>query len=201
MELFSSGSAALDSPGDVTRLLRNWRNGDAAAEDELFTTLYGELRRIAHRQRERLPGGNDTLNTTALVHEVYHKLDRADLDARDCSHFLCIATRAMRQILMDYARERKRQKRGAGALRVTLGPLSDRERRLDEQAALFLDIDRAMARLKKKNPRLEQIAELHFFGGLNYDEIAEALGIGRATVARDWQVAKALLRKELEERE
>lgn len=190
----------MEEQGRVTRLISELRNGDDSAQAELFDLLYDELHLMARQQRRRFEGSRETLNTTALIHEVYLKFDRAgQLIPNDRTHFLLIASRAMRQLLIGYARERKRQKRGAGAPRITFGPEAEREALIEQQGDQLLDIDRVLTRLEKMDARLGKVTELLFFGGLTYDEAADVLGIGRATVTRDWQIARAWLRKELED--
>ncbi|NNE45530.1 MAG: RNA polymerase subunit sigma-70, partial [Rhodothermales bacterium] len=148
---------------------------------------------------QRFEGAHETMNTTALIHEVYLKFDRAgNLVANDRSHFLLIASRAMRQLLIGYARRRKRQKRGGGEPIVTFGPDAERDALVEQQGARLVDINRALSRLESMDERLGKVAELLLFGGLTYEEAAEVLDVGRATVSRDWRVARALLTKELE---
>ncbi len=188
-------------PGQITQLLTGWKNGEEAAENELFALLYNELRDMARRQRSSLHGAAETLNTTAVIHEVYLKFHRAGrIAANDRTHFMIIASRAMRQILINYAIRRKRQKRGGGAPKVTFGPEAERKALVEAQGARLLDIDRALTRLQGLHKRAGQVVELRFFGGLTHDEIAATLDIGRTTVTRDWAFAKAWLQAELEGR-
>ncbi len=190
----------MEEQGRVTQLITELRNGDDSAQAELFDLLYDELHVMARQQRRRFEGSRQTLNTTALIHEVFLKFDRAgQLVPNDRTHFLLIASRAMRQLLIGYARERKRQKRGGEAPRVTFGPEAEREALIEQQGDQLLDIDRVLIKLEAMDQRLGKVTELLFFGGLTYDEAAEVLGIGRATVSRDWQIARAWLRKELQD--
>ncbi len=189
----------MEERGRITKLIGEWRAGHQHAQAEIFDLLYDELHSIAHRQRRHLDA-HTTLNTTALIHEVYLKFDRAgELAVNDRSHFLLVASRAMRQLLINYTRDMKRLKRGGAAQRVTLGPEAEREAIVEEQGTRLLDIDRALARLESLDEHLGQVTELLIFGGLTYDEAAEVLGVGRATVSRAWKVARALLVKELDE--
>ncbi len=188
------------SPGDVTRLLGAWGGGDRAAADRLFALLYDELRRIAHRaladQRNEA-----TLQTTALVHELYLRLvgsfRPADDDRR---RFFGAAAKVMRRILVDRARERQAAKRGSGqrpaaldesALEVN-GALFE-EVGVEAQAALALAIDQALSALERHDSRLCELVELRFFAGCSVEESAELLGLSARTVKRDWQKARALL--------
>lgn len=180
---------------NITQMLREWGNGDAAMMDELFPYVYNELHRqaAAFMRRER---GNHTLQTTALVHEAYLKLvDQRNVEWQSRSHFFAIASQAMRRILVDYAKRRHREKRGGTAEDASL------EEALlaaaDETNVDVVALDEAMSRLAKLDRQQEKIVELRYFGGLSLDEAAATLGISRATAARDWQVAKAWLHREL----
>ena len=173
--------------GAVTRLLLAARDGEAGALDRLLPLVYDDLRRLARRQLgyeyvER------TLNPTALVHESYLKLGRAAMAARDRAHFLAIAARAMRQVLVDQARDRKAAKRGGGAWERTTLTDGAWSAELDPDGMLALD--EALGRLE---PRQRQVVECRFFGGMEEREIAEALGISERTVHRDWLKARAWL--------
>ncbi len=152
--------------------------------------MYDELRRIAHRQigRER-PG--HTLDTTALVHEVYLKLvDQTRVQWADRSHFFAVATQAMRRILVDYARKYCSDKRGGGAIRVSL---DDANPAVEDRAELLLAVDEALSELGKLDERLSRVVECRFFGGLTEEETAEVLGVTARTVRRDWSKAKGWL--------
>lgn len=179
---------------ETARLLSCARDGDRRALDELFTRVYEELRRIAHRRLARRRAGA-TLETTALVHEAYLKLvDPAGVACRDRSHFLALASRAMRFVLVDHARSRSAGKRGGGEPALRLGDL---QLAADERAADLLALDEALERLALSSARLAQLVELRFFGGLTYEEIAEATGWSVPTIKRDWVRARAWLHRSL----
>ena len=180
---------------NVTRLLHELGEGRAEAFDELLPEVIATLRGIAHRQlRGERP--DHTLNTTALVHEAYLKLAGSDgKDWQNRAHFFSVAARAMRQVLIGYARARTAEKRGGGAVHIALDentpPLGDAQ--IDELIAL----NDALERLEALNPRHVRIVECRFFAGLSVTETAEALGVARATVVRDWRMARAWLRHAL----
>ncbi len=179
------------TPGDVTQLLEAAVAGDSQALDRLVPLVYEDLRRVAHRQLDR-EGGGHTLQTTALIHEAYLKLASGGaMSATSRAHFLAIAARAMRQVLVDYARRRKAAKRGGGVISVTLG---DEAGTPDTSADDLLALDDA---LKQLDPRQRQVIECRFFGGMEEKDIAEALGVSERTVRRDWVKARAWLYKEL----
>ena len=166
---------------------------NSGALSEAFEASYGELRRLARRQLRRLRPGQ-TLTTTALVHEAFVKLVKGPVTAEDRSHFLALAARAMRQILVDYARRRASGKRGGGARPATLdGDSIPVEALADE----MLGIDRALTHLEILDERLARLVEWRFFGGMTEDEVAVALGVTARTVRRDWQKARAFLFREL----
>ncbi|MCP4205150.1 MAG: sigma-70 family RNA polymerase sigma factor [bacterium] len=183
-----------DQSVEITRLLEEWREGDREAANHLFPLVYRELRAMAHRQlARRVPG--DSLVTTALVHEAYLKLvDRSRAAFNDRGHFFAVAARAMRQILVDQARKRTSKKRGGRERKVTL---EEGKVPLRERAAEVLALDEALARLEKIEPRLGQVVELRFFGGLSVEEAAEALAVSARTVKRDWRRARIFLHREL----
>ena len=181
----------------ITELLRAVEGGDKAARDRLFALVYGELRGLARGQLRRIPV-RDTLSTTALVNETYLKLAGGRVwTARDRSHFFALAARAMRQILVDHARRRLRQKRGGGVAPVSLEealvPAPDRAEEL-------LALDEALARLEGMDAELAQIVEWRFFGGLSVEEVAVLLAVSDRTVKRHWRAARAFLFQELESR-
>lgn len=180
--------------GDVTDLLVAYREGDREAFEQLVPLVYHDLRRIAHRQlARRRPGA--TLDTTALVHETYLKLvDQARVSVSDRAHFFALAARAMRQVIVDYARQRSAAKRGGGKVAVTLDRI---QVPVAEQADLMLAIDQALSRLTDLNERLTRVFECRFFVGLSEEETAEALDLSLRTVQRDWMKSKAWLRTEL----
>ena len=180
--------------GEITRLLIAHRDGDRMAFEELVPLVYEDLRRIARRQlaRHRAQG---TLNTTALVHEAYLKLvDQTRVEVNDRNHFFAIAARAMRQIIIDYARKRTAQKRGGGQFPVSLDNI---QIPVAAQADTLLAIDDALERLSALNERLTRVFECRYFAGLTDQETAEALSMSLRTVQRDWMKGKAWLRREL----
>ncbi|MFN0149448.1 MAG: ECF-type sigma factor [bacterium] len=186
----------MEETGHITQLLSAARAGDRDALNTVFTYVYDEIRRIAHRQLRRL-GRADTLNTTAVVHEAYLKLTgAAGAPWEDRAHFLNVAAAAMRQVLLDHARARTRKKRGGG-VRTFL--LDGHDAPVEEQAADFIELDAALRRLSALNARLGRVIELRFFGGLSVEEAAKVLGVTDRTVKRDWAAARAFLYKELAE--
>jgi RNA polymerase sigma factor (TIGR02999 family) len=182
------------SQQEVTRLLADWSRGDDAAFAKLTPLIYEELRRIAHRHM----GGqrpDHTLQTTALVNEAYLRLaDQTNPSWQNRAHFFAVAARAMRQIVVDYAKSQRAQKRGRGALKIELdeGAIVS-----PEQSQEIIDLHEALERLGTLDSRKAQVVELKFFGGLNYDEMAEVLKISRITVRRDWEFARLWLYTEL----
>ncbi len=181
-------------PSDVTALLVELSGGDSRALDRLYPLVLDELKQIA-RNHLRSERSGHTLNTTALVHESYVKLvEGSSVECRNRSQFFAIASRAMRQLLIDHARQRKARKRGGDRTRVTLDPgMAIAESRSMEIIAL----DQAMARLGELDPRMETVVECRVFGGMTMDEIAESLEVSRRTVERDWQRARAYLYRDL----
>jgi RNA polymerase sigma factor (TIGR02999 family) len=178
---------------EVSELLRAWGNGDLGARDRLLPLVYRELRRraAAYLRRER---ANHTLQPTALVHEASLRLVGQRSPWQNRGQFFAVASQMMRRVLVDRARGRKVAKRSGRWARVTLDEGAKAARPVDVDV---LDLDDAMTRLAEFDPRKSQIAELRFFGGLSVEETAEALGISRATVERDWQAARAWLFKTL----
>jgi RNA polymerase sigma factor (TIGR02999 family) len=180
----------------VTTLLQSLSEGNRQALEDLMPLVYDEMRRIA-RGRLRYERSNHTLNTTALVHEAYLKLAQISrLQWQSRSHFLAIAAQAMRQVLVNYALSRKRQKRGGGIVPV---PLEEAEILPDEGAEQILAVDAALQKLEALNPRHSRIVEYRYFGGLTIEETAAALEASPATVKREWTLLRAWLRRELEE--
>lgn len=176
--------------GTVTQHLLDHRRGDEEALDRLFPLIYDELRRIAHRilRGER---ASHTLSTTALVHECYINMaDRSVCTFNDRAHFLAVAARAMRHLLIDHARRRNAQKRGGVQHRVTL---DDRMISVEEQASDLIAVHHALDRLSERSPRMGKVVECRFFGGLTIEETAEAVGTSKRTVQRDWLRARAYL--------
>lgn len=182
------------SPHEVTQLLIDWSQGDRAALDRLMPLVYDELRRLAHHYMSRERPGH-TLQTTALVNEVYLRLvDQKSVSWQNRAHFFGIAARLMRQILVDHARKNGYAKRGGGARKVTLEESAVLS---PEQAADLVALDEALESLAATDPRKCQVVELRYFGGLKVDEIAEVLKVSPVTVMRDWSMAKAWLLREI----
>jgi len=187
-------SDSADPRSAVTTCLRQWRDGDARAKDRLFELVYAQLKQMAHQAllRER---DDHTFATTDLVHEAYIKLvDSAGGEWHDSSHFFAVASRAMRNILVDYARKRGAMKRGSAPRRV---PLIEDALSIEEQADTLVALDEALTRLHALDARLAQVVEYRFFGGLSEDETARMLNITDRTVRRDWVKARGWLYKEL----
>jgi RNA polymerase sigma factor (TIGR02999 family) len=183
-----------DDTRPITDLLLELRSGDAAALDRLFPLVYEELRRVAHRQL-RAERGEHTLGTTGLVHEAYLRLvDQTRVEYRDRRHFFALAARAMRRVLVDYARRYRAQKRGGDQRPVSLDEASVPA---GERADNVLALDDALSRLADVDARLSQIVECRFFGGLSEEETAEVVGVNARTVRRDWVKAKTWLSREL----
>jgi len=181
-----------EGPRTVTRLLLEWRQGDAQALEALVPLVYDELRRLARLQM-RGEADDRTLQPTALVHEAYARLIDLQLDWQDRAHFLSMAARTMRRVLVDHARARRAVKRGAGAVQVSLHDFHARtEPRLD-----LLAIDEALQALDRQEPRAATVIELYYFGGLTGREIAASLEISQATAERDLLFARSWLRREL----
>jgi RNA polymerase sigma-70 factor (ECF subfamily) len=178
----------------VTELLVRWSQGDDAALAELTPLVYEELRCLAHR----CMGGerpDHTLQTTALVNEAYLRLaDQTNPRWQNRAHFFAVAARAMRRILVSYARSQRSQKRGGGALKVDLDEAALVS---PEESQEIVDLHEALETLATLDSRKAQVVELKYFGGLNYDEMAEVLKISSITVRRDWRFARAWLYKEL----
>jgi len=180
-------------PDSATQLLARWRSGDQEALDALIPLVYKELRLAAHRCL-RAERADHTLQSTELVHEVYLRLaGRRPSLANNRAHFVAIAAKLMRQILVDYARRRRAQKRGP-QYKVELGESFYLPERQDVDV---LELDRALTMLSRRDAQQEKIVELRFFGGLTVEETAVALEVSSATVKRDWNMAKAWLTREV----
>jgi RNA polymerase sigma factor (TIGR02999 family) len=190
MSNFKSGDES--GPGETTRLLAKWRAGDQRAFDRLLPIVYEELRRLAsHYMRAERP--DHLLQTTALVHEAYLRLvDHREVSCETRNHFLAVAAQVMRHVLVDYARARSRAKRGGGMASV---PLEDIAVISDERAEEVIAVDSALEGLMAFDARKGRIFELRHFGGMSVEEAAEVLQVSPATVARDWRMAKAWLRR------
>jgi RNA polymerase sigma-70 factor, ECF subfamily len=186
----------MPSSESVTQLLIDWSKGDQAALDKLMPLVYSELRRLAsnYLRRERV---GHTLQPTALVNEAYLKLvDQRNAKWQNRAQFFGIAAQLMRRILVDHARQHQAVKRGGSdqqRLSITSAEVLIKQPELD-----LLALNEALAELGRMDPQQGRIVELKFFGGLSIEEIAEVLSIGHATVERDWKMARAWLRKQLE---
>jgi RNA polymerase sigma factor (TIGR02999 family) len=187
-----------NQPPTGVDVIAELRRGGRDSVDRLLPVVYDELRAIAHLHlAARDPARGGTLQTTGLVHEAYLKLvDQSRAQWRDRAHFLALASLAMSHVLVDRARERLAQKRGGGRRRISL---DEEQIAIDDQPEALLQLHDALTRLAAVEPRLAQVVECRFFGGLTEDEIAAALGITTRTVQRDWAKARVLLRKVLEE--
>ena len=182
-------------PQDISRLLRQWSEGNRAALDELLPLVYDELHRQAARYLRRERAGH-TLQTTALIHEAYLRLiDQRGVQWQSRTHFFAIAAQMMRRVLVDYARAKHREKRGGADERLPLEAATLVA--AGEQSVDLMALDEALTRLAALDEQQARVVELRYFGGLSLEETAEALHISRATAARDWDVAKAWLRREL----
>lgn len=177
-------------PTDVTQMLLRWSDGDQQALDRLLPLVYDQLKRLAHA---RLRGEREghTLNTTGLVHEAYLRLvDIERVEWTDRAHFLAMASRQMRRVLIDYARRRRAQKRGGDLERAAF----DEEGLIpDDYADTLLELDDALQRFEQEHPRAARAVELHYFGGLTLEEAGVVLGISAPTVMRDLRFAQAWL--------
>ncbi len=187
---------ANQSPSEVTQLLQAWRRGDDTALEKLIPLVYDELHRLAHIYMNR-EWANNSLQTTALVHEAYLRLtDAAQVDWKNRTHFFAISANLMRRILVEFARARRSQKRGGDMQRVSL----------DEAAVVssepcedLIALDAALMALSAFDQRKARVVELRFFGGMTEEETAEALGISSDTVLRDWKSAQLWLWRELKQ--
>ena len=181
-------------PKNVTVLLNAWSAGDEAAGQELITLVYGELRRLAasYLQSER---PDHTLQATALVHELYLKLFSGEpIPWQNRSHFLAVAARQLRHIVVDYARKQHAQKRGGLQAKISLENTPDLAVMTDSR---IIDLDRALERLEQLDTRAAKVVELRYFGGLTEGEISDTLKISVATVKRDWEFGRSWLLKEM----
>jgi RNA polymerase sigma factor (TIGR02999 family) len=179
------------SMSELTHLFDAVNAGDRAAVDRLMVVMYQELRQLAHRRLSASPRG-PTLETTGLVHESYLRfLSAGRLRVTDRAHFMAYSSRVMRSIIIDLARTHRAERHGGGALQVTLNTeVADEAQRSDEQ---LIRINEVLEELGKSEPRLVQVVEMRYFGGLNENEIAEMLGLTERTVQRDWHKARLLL--------
>ena len=192
---------ALPQPGpkagpDITQMLADARAGDAHAWENLVTLIYADLRQLAHRH----VGGHGvdrTLDTTGLVHECYIRLAEARSTPNDRNHFFALASRVMRQVIIDHARERLAQKRGSGSGTVSIDAVAEAEL---SQARQFVALDDALAELAQKHPRQARVVECRFFAGYTEAETADALGVSLRLVQQDWHEARHWLARTLTER-
>jgi RNA polymerase sigma factor (TIGR02999 family) len=183
-----------NSDSGPTELLQAWSQGDGSALDRLMPLLYDELHRLARRQMRR-ERPDHTLQATSLVNEAYLRLiDINRVEWRNRAHFLALAARTMRRILVEFARNRQRQKRGGGAVRMNLDDVPDLADIKDPDLVALSD---ALSGLAELDARMSQVVELRFFGGLTVEETAEVLSISPETVMRDWKTAKAWLLREI----
>jgi RNA polymerase sigma-70 factor (ECF subfamily) len=180
---------------DITALIVAWQRGDHLAEQELFEALYHRLRAMAYQCLKSEPRCQ-SLGATALVHEAYlrfQQAERLDINGRD--HFLALAARAMRRILVDRARARRSQKRGEEPVRTEL---LESMMMSDHDAAQIVSVDEALKELTRRSPRQAQLVELRYFAGFSEAEIASAMGISVRTARREWQVARTRLREAID---
>ena len=185
-----------DPPQELTAAIAASAS-DPAARDRVLSSVYDDLLRIARAELARHRRG-ETLNTRALVNEAYLKLfDRSGAGFDNRKHFFATAARAMRQVVIDYARARLAERRGAGAEHVSLDQLEGSPLPVDEQAEQLVGMDRALQKLALLDERLVQVVELRFFAGLEVKDIAELLEVSEPTIKRDTRAAKAFLAKEL----
>lgn len=190
----TSGKAMIPASQDVTGLLIDWSKGDQAALDELLPLVNAELRQLAHRYMRRESPGH-TLQTSALVNEAYLRLiDQKNVRWQNRAHFFGIAAQLMRRILIDHARSHQYQKRGGGAIQVSL---DETAAVTEARAAELLAVDEALEKLTAMDARKGRIVELRFFGGLTEEETAEVMKISVPTVQREWRAAKAWLHRML----
>lgn len=179
----------------ITELLREWNDGNHQAFDQLIPLVYGELHRQAARYLRNERAGH-TLQTTALIHEAYVRLiDQTDIKWQSRTQFFAVAAQVMRHVLVDHARAKKREKRGGAALKISLDEAEDIA--IDEQNVDLIALDEALNRLARIDEQQVRLVELRYFSGLSLEAAAEALKISRATAARDWNVARAWLHREL----
>jgi RNA polymerase sigma factor (TIGR02999 family) len=193
LEVQEGAHMSEERSGQVTELLRQWKQGDEQALHALLPVVYKELRRLAHYQL-KAERSDHTLQSAALVHEAYLRLMGAQPpELQDRSHFIALASRLMRQVLVDYARERHANKRDGGR-RIEFGLLDFLQVTGDSE---LLALDDALGALTRIDERQGRIVEMKFFGGLSAPEIAKVLGLSRATVDRDWATARVWLHREM----
>lgn len=184
------------SDADITALLVDWSNGDRSALEKLLPLVERELHRLAHSYMRR-EDPDHTLQTTALINETYLRLvDQRKVQWQNRAHFFGIAAQIMRRILLNYARDQNRLKRGGGAIHVSLSKADVMPAEKDRE---IISLNDALTRLEDLDERKARVVELRYFGGLSVDEVAEVLGVAAITVMRDWQFAKAWLARELQD--
>ena len=186
------------SSSNVTQMLHDWSHGDREVLDKLVPVVYEELRRQAARYLRRERPGH-TLQTTALIHEAYIRLiDQKNVHWQNRAHFFAISAQLMRRILVDHARSRQAAKRGGSDIKL---PLEEAMIASEGREVDLVALDEALERLAAIDPQQSRVVELKFFSGLSVEETAEVLGVSTRTVKRDWNVAKAWLRREISEGE
>src|SRR6266436_4857529 len=185
--------ATMQVPANFTQLLTEWRSGHPQALDRLTPLVYDELRRLA-RGYMRTERGSHTLQATAVVHEAFLRLVQANVALQDRQHFFALASRLMRRVLVDHAKSRSRVKRDGGVRDHTGADIAELSLPIDVDVVA---LDEALEGLQQLEPRLAQVIELHYFGGLTYDQIAAAVGTSAATVHRDIRLARAWLLNEI----
>lgn len=178
------------SSAPITRLLSEARGGDSAATEALYKAVYSELKVLAKSNRRRWRG-NDTMNTTALIHEVFIKLAGGNaIDFSNRTHFYATASKAMRQVLVSYAERQRAAKRGGQALHVTLDEATFAAQATADE---LLHIHQLLTELEQEHPRRSRVVECRVFGGMSVEEVAEVLSVSTPTVKRDWRLATAWL--------
>jgi RNA polymerase sigma factor (TIGR02999 family) len=183
----------MQAPANFTQLLTEWRSGHPQALERLTPLVYDELRRLA-RNYMRAERGSHTLQATAVVHEAFLRLIQANVALQDRGHFFALASRLMRRVLVDHAKSRSRMKRNSGARDLAAERTGETPPPMDFDVVA---LDDALEGLQQLEPRLAQVIELHYFGGLTYDQIAAAVGASAATVHRDIRLARAWLLDEI----
>ncbi len=184
----------MTTQAEVTELLVAWGDGDQTALEKLMPLVERELHRLAHCYMRREAKGH-TLQTTALINETFLRLvDQKRVRWKNRAHFFGVSAQIMRRVLLNYARDRKRLKRGGGAIQLSL---SQANLMSADESVELIDLDRALCRLAAFDERKSKVVELRYFGGLSVEEVAEVLSVSTATVMRDWEMAKAWLAREL----
>jgi RNA polymerase sigma factor (TIGR02999 family) len=181
---------------EVTLILQRLGAGDRRAAEDLLPLVYAELRAIAGAQLAHERPGH-TLQPTALVHEAYMRLAGSESGFENRAHFLASGAQAIRRVLVDHARTRKREKRGGGAARVDITSVDPADQRASSEVDL-IDLDDALRRLAEVSERAARVVEMRYFGGMTMPEVAVALGVSERTAAGDWAVARAWLRREID---